>query len=568
MRRSRSCPQCAWSGGTGSARFCGRCGALLDRSPSSSGSDGVVSGHRAARGGGARRIRQRHRIAVAAGVSAIGIVVVAGVLITGPTPGGVSTDDLAIDLPGPGTVPPAGEATGPDATGPDATAPGDAATPEQRDGGDTADGRAGTRGRGLDCQPRGCEQWRVRLAGELQELAVTSRWIAVIDGSRLRVRGTNRSDPGGSGWTTDLREVRTPDGDPALAEAPDGRVPVTALAIADDGTILAGQRNRIVALGPGGELRWSAGVNQLRAVQVHAERVVVFSAPDGRPDSSLERATSRSLADGALGWSSHTGRPLEGATFGLVTLGPSDRLELIDPGTGAVRWDLDLQGPRWARVEGPWIVANRGRSDEALLIDGDSGEVLQSYDGLVPLGGIQRRDGIAVGSWLRTDGDGTPDPTVTTTGTTATAGDRTDGQVVVIAWDDAGTELWQREIPVALDGPCCVIALPWSQGTVAIGRPGAPDEGWRFRDASTGHARDPDTIDPPSLPLQATSRSGQPSPRIGSVFAATDGRTLWLAAGGGTATVQGAAGASLVSIDPPVLVRPGELIGLRLIPAG
>lgn len=495
---------------------------------------------------------------MAAGVSAIGVVVVAAALSTGPAPGAV-TDDLAIDLPGPGR----------DATGPDATGPGDAATAERPDGDDTADGGAENRGRWLDCQPRGCEQWRVRLAGELQEFAVTSRWIAVIDGSRLRVRGTDRSDPGGSGWTTDLREVRTPDGHPALAEAPDGSVPVTALAVADDGTILAGQRDRIVALSPGGDLRWSAGVNQLRAVQVHAERVVVFSAPDGRPDSSLERATSRSLADGALGWSSHTGRPLEGATAGLLALGPSGRLELIDPGTGAVRWDLDLQGPRWARVEGPWIVANRGRSDEALIIDGDSGEVLQRYDGLVPLGGIQRRDGVAVGSWLRTDrGDTTdPDATAPDPDTTAT-GDRTDGRVVVIAWDDAGTELWQHEIPVALDGPCCVIALPWSQGAVAIGRPGAPDEGWGFRDAATGHARASDTIDPPSLPLQATSRSGRPSPRIGGVFAATDGSTLWLAAGGGTATVRGAAGAALVSIDPPVLVRPGELIGLRLIPAG
>lgn len=547
MRRSRSCPVCAWSGETSSARFCGRCGAVLDPLSASSadatGAGATVSGQGAPRGRTGRRAPWRSRIAVAAGVGTVGIVIVAtSVLTTGTTPAADLTDDLAIELPGPGTVPRASGDTGPDGT----------ATGDGPDGGSsTADAPAETRGRALDCQPRGCEQWRVRLAGDLQDLAVTSRWIAVVDGSWIRVRGTNRSDPGGGGWTTDLREVRRPDGDPALAEQPDGRVPITALAIADDGTTVIGQRDRIIALGPGGDLRWSAGANQLRAVQLHADRVVVFSAPDGRPDSSLERATSRSLADGTIGWSSQTGRPLEGASFGLLTLGPSDRLELIDPGTGTVRWGLDLEGPRWARVDGPWIVANRGRSDETLLLDGDSGEVLQVYADLVPLGGIQRRDGVAVGSWLRTD-----------------ATDRTAGHVVVIAWDDDGAELWQRGFPVDLDDPCCVIALPWSQGTVAIGRPASPDDGWRFLDASTGHPRARDGIDPPGLPLHASDRSDQAPPRIGNVFAATDGDTLWLAAGDGTATVLGAAGSSLVSADPLVLVRPGELIGLRLVPAG
>lgn len=524
-----------------SARFCGRCGAVIGQSFVTPGTTTPGDGGTAHRDG-ARRLLPRHRVTVAV-VGSIGmVVVVATVLATGATPATDTTDDLAVELPQPGMVPQTADDAAPD---------GGTATTDRLDGDITRAPQAGDQGRSLGCEPRGCEQWRVRLAGELQEVAVTDRWLAVVDSTRLRVRGTDPTNPGSNASAIDLRGIRTSDGEPALAEAPDGRVPVIELAIADDGTVLIGQRDRILALGPGGEFRWAAGANQLRAVEVHDDRVVVFSAPDGRPDSSLERATSRSLDDGAVAWTSHTGRPLDGATFGLLTLGPSDRLELIDPGTGAVRWGIDLEGPRWARLEGPWVVANRGRSDESLLLDGATGEVLQVYADLVPLRGIQRRDGVAVGTWLRADDT-----------------DRTAGQVVVIAWDEDGSELWRHEIPVQLDGPCCAIALPWAQGTVAIGQPAAPEDGWEYLDAATGQPRDPGGIDPPLLPLHASARSDQAPPRVGSMFAATDGDTLWLAAGAGTATVQGAAGSSLVSVDPPVLVRPGELIGLRLIPAG
>ncbi len=496
---------------------------------------------------GGRRLLPRGRVTVAAGLGIIGIVVVA---VTAVGTGGMLTadttdaaGDLAVQLPGSGVVPQASDETGRDGD--------DAATADRLDGDITRDPQASDQVRSLVCEPRGCEQWRVRLSGELQQVAVTDRWLAVVDSTRLRVRGTDPANPGGNASAIDLRAIRTSDGEPILAETPDGRVPVVELAIADDGTIVIGQRDRVLALEPDGDLRWAAGANQLRAVEVHDDRVVVFSAPDGRPDSSLERATSRSLEDGAVAWTSHTGRPLDGAPFGLLTLGPSDRLELIDPGTGAVRWGVDLEAPRWARVEGPWVVANRGRSDETLLLDGATGEVLQVYADLVPLSGIQWSDGVAVGTWLRADDT-----------------DRTVGQVVVIAWDGNASELWRREIPVELDGPCCAIALPWAQGTVAIGRPAAPEDGWEFLDAATGQPRDPDGIDPPLLPLHASDRSDQAPPRVSTMFAATDGDTLWLAAGAGTATVQGAAGSSLVSVDPPVLVRPGELIGLRLIPAG
>jgi hypothetical protein len=546
MRRSRSCPTCAGIWEDASARFCGRCGAPLD--PAAVEARSIRRTVRGSPGAGERATGRTvagwptRWVVTAVGVVAGLSILVAGIPVPIETADGSTAD---VELPDRNAV---GSAVGDPGTA--GRADDDVPTDVRSDGG---------RRRGLHCEPQGCEQWRVRLAADLQDFAVTSRWIAVVDGPWLRVRGTNRTDPGGGGWAIDLRELETPDGDTAVTMDPDGQVTVAELEIADDGTIVLGQRDRVLAVGPGGELAWQAGVTQVRSLELHGDRVVVFSAPEGRPDSSLERATSRSLEDGTVGWSSHTGRPLVGAASDLLTLGPNDLLERLDPETGEARWGIDLEGPRWVRAEGPWVVANRGRSDEALILDSATGEVLQVYDGLVPLGGIQRREGIAVGTWLQR-GDDAP----------ATA------QVVVTAWDDTGNELWRRRIPVSLDDPCCVFALPWIDGTVAIGRPATrtpnpdpnPDRGWTFVDERTGEPRYLRRFDHPPLALRAAEPSDPFPPRVGRVFTATDGDTLWLTSGSGTTAVRGAAGASLVSAEPPVLVRPGELIGLRLIPAG
>ncbi len=520
------CPNCGTSWPKATARFCGRCGLAL-------GAAGVSS----STGSGSRT--------AGVGVLVVGLLVLVGAIVGG-LPGietsSTPTADAAADvrLPDRDVREPTGA---PSANGP--TDPRPRTDPDA--GGDRPD--EGPAGR-LRCEPQGCAQWRVRLTDDLEAFAATSRWIAVADGPRLRVRGTDRSDPGGGGWAIDLREV-TADGQPVASVAASGRVIITALAIGADGTVLVAQPDRIFAVATGGSVRWQRDIHQLRAIELTDDHVVVMSAPEGRPDSALERATSLSLSDGSTAWALETGKPVSGSPFGLLTLGPDDVLRLLDVATGDLRWEKNLGSPRWARVEGPWVVASSGARDEALILDGATGEVLQRHTDLVPLGRVQRGGGVAVASWLQ-----------------RTAGDQPASYVVVTAWDDRGTPLWARQLPIDAGDRCCIIALPWRDGTVAMGRTATPDEGWTIVDALTGAPRSLAEAEHPDLPLSTRGPSRQPTLQTTTLIVTRDANTLYLASGEGIATVRNAGDVEMAATEPPVIFRLGELIGLRLDAAG
>lgn len=512
MARRTTCPDCGADWRRATARFCGRCGAGLATTGESD------RGQRRAAAPAHRSVRL---LATGLAILAMLAVAVAVEAVRGAAPevdGPPAAGATEVRLPPPASL---GTAREPDASG----------------------GH-------LTCEPRGCEQWRLRLAGPLEGVAVTGRWIAVVDGTRLRVRGATRSDPFGGGWAVDLREVTTAEGRPVAAVTDDGRVRLRDLVVTADGTVVLAQPDGLFAVGRDGTVRWHRVVERLRSIHLRDDHLVVFAAPASAGGRSSDDALAVSVADGSLVWRQAAGRPLPGAPDGILTLHPDGTMALLDPAAGTARWERNLDGARWARVEGPWVVVGR-RERGSLLLDGATGEILERHPDRIPLGRMQHGAGIAVGAWLHLAVDGQP----------------TD-EVSVTAWDADGERLWDRSLPDRIDDPCCVVALPWTDGTVAIGRPVPSGAAWTILDAATGTLRAPPAPRPPNLPDGTRAAPLRPPSAVGRVYVDQDADTLWLASGAGQVTVRAAADVTVVSVDPVILARRGELVGLRLIGAG
>lgn len=511
MARWTTCPVCGAGWRQATATFCGRCGAHLSTLP---------GGPHPQRRLVSRTGRRFRRLAPSVLLLAtpVAAVVVGSLHGAAPEEEPPVASSIEVQLP----------------------APGARATTRERDA---------ARSR-LTCEPRGCEQWRLAVAGPLEDITVNGRWIAAIDGTRLRVRGATRSDPFGGGWAVDLREVTTAAGHPVIAVTDDGRVRVRDLVVAADGTVVIAQPDGLVAVGRDGTARWHRAVDRLRSIHLRDGHVLVFAAPASPGGRSSDHALAVAMTDGSITWQQPAGRPLPGTGDGILTLHPDGTMALLDPTAGTVRWKRDLDHPRWARVEGPWVVVGR-QEHGSLLLDAATGELVARHPDRIPLGRMHHGAGIVVGTWLHLAADGQPSD-----------------QVSVTAWDQAGNRLWDHPLPDRGNDPCCVVTLPWADGTVVIGRPVPSGAAWTLLDAATGTVRTPPMPEPPSLPDRPRDAPRWSPSTVGHLYVDHAADTLWLASGDGQVTIHTADEVTLVSANPVILARGGELIGLRLIRDG
>jgi len=411
----------------------------------------------------------------------------------------------------------------------------------------------------LRCQPRGCEGWHLLLEEEAGPVAVNEGWLAVLDGSTLRVRPVDNggeSDGGESGsvgGTVDhdigWLQTRPIDGEPA---GPPSRITVTG-----DGTALLLWPDLLVAIARDGRERLSIPSSDSRAWYLEARDdhvVVVGDLPPGAAPEGTDRlrVSGIDLATGQSRWQRDDVVPRDFIDAGLAATAAGGSVVLIDTRDGSTLWTHDTEPDGSVQVTtGPWVIdGGTERQDRAQLVDAASGQVVATRPENSLLTAVQPLGDLWVASWVdnRMPNDSSP-------------------RVTLVALDDAGQERWQVPLDSPPRGACCPAALPWHDGTVAIFDPGSSNGGWLVVDARTGAHRDLPEQDMPELPGGAnTGRAYIPTGAPDRLLQTSFGRVAVLTADGAGSIVSDDS-IEVVSTDPLIVQQGRHLLRVDPVPA-
>lgn len=534
--RSRPCRACDARWDEPTARFCGSCGAPLVATSSMrprarSGTDGI--------GPTGRRSPSRRRAIVGAAITVLALGA-----ITAAAAGG-SGGDLPAQDPGPEVaLPPSSGSIG-----------GQLSAEQQA----AIDGFDPDR---LRCQPRGCEGWHLPLEEEAGPVAVNEGWLAVLDGTTVRVRPVDDA--------IDLNDHDTRDGNGGLATIDhdvgwlqtrpldDGEAgPPRRIAVTGEGTALLLWPDLLVAIDRDGRERLAIPSSNGRAWYLEARGdhvVVIGDLPPGAAPEGTDRLriSGIDLATGQTGWQRDDIVPRDFIEAGLAGTTATGSVVLIDTREGSTIWTREVGPDSTVQVTtGPWVVdGGAAAQGGAELLDVVSGEVVARRPESGLLTPIQPLADLWVAAWVddRTQGGRGP-------------------RANLVALDDAGDQRWQVPLNSMLRGACCPAAIPWRHGTVAIFDPGAPDGRWSVVDAQTGAPRDLPDGATPELP------GGE---NLGRVYVPVDAPERLLHESFGRVAVLTADGASsivsdddieVVSADPLIVQQGRHLLRVDPVPA-
>ena len=408
----------------------------------------------------------------------------------------------------------------------------------------------------LRCQPRGCEGWHLPLEQGAGPVAVNQGWLAVMDGSTLRVRPVDDAIDGGNrdgnglpatidhevGWL----QTRPVDGEQA---GPPRRVAVTG-----DGTALLLWPDLLLIIDRDGKERLAIPSSDGSSWHLEArdDHVVVISdlPPGAAPEATDRlRVSGIDLSTGHTRWQRDDIVPREFIDAGLAATTTTGSVVLIDTHDGSTLWTRDVGPDDTVQVTaGPWVVeGGTGQQGGAELLDVASGETVASRPESRLLTPIQRLADLWVATWVDDQTRGGRGPRAT-----------------LVALDDTGEERWQVPLNSLLRSVCCPAAIPWRDGTVAIFDPGPTDGRWFVIDARSGERRDLPEQDAPALPGGANiGRAYVPADAPGRLIQESFGRVAVLTAHGASSLVSDEE-IEIVSTDP-LIVRQGRHL-LRVDP--
>lgn len=532
------CPTCAARWDEATARFCGRCGATLERpDPTASHRDAAPTAPRPPLG--------RARLILAAGLGAAILVAAAAAASTGAVDDEARPRDPRVSLPEAGALGVAGRAS-----------------PEQQEALDRfdPDRRA--------CRPHGCEAWRLTLEDPSGLVAVDEHWLVAVDGSTLRrrpARGSGSLDDGDETTEHDLTWLVRRQGGGEIAGDP------VDLAVARDGTALLLWPELLAAIGPDGE-SWLAirspssfahdictscstiptSSGTAWHVEARAGHVVVISdLPADAPDATdRQRLTGLDLTDGVALWQRDDLVAREFLPAGLAATARDGSLQLIDTSSGRTRWRRPV-GPD-ARVQvspGPWVVAGVVGEPGAVLLDVHTGREVATRPDTRLLTPIQPLGGLWGAAWVRESDRAGREP-----------------QVAFVALDDAGQERWRVRLGSPVRGVCCPAAVPWHDDTVAILDPGTAPDAWIIVDAATGQRRDGPEVDPPELPGDPDLGRVDVPPHAPGRLIRRSSQEVAVVTRDGAASLSALGDLEVVSVDPLVVRQGSQLLAIEPVP--
>jgi outer membrane protein assembly factor BamB len=414
------------------------------------------------------------------------------------------------------------------------------------------------------CQPRGCERWHLPLDEESGPVAANDGWLAVLDGSTVRVRPLD--DVGGateSGGGNDARD----DGDGRIIEHDvgwlqtrpiDGDAAGSArrIAVTGQGTALLLWPDLLVAIDREGRERLSIPSSDSDAWFLEARDdhvVVIGDLPPGAAPEGTDRlrVTGIDLATGQRLWQRDDIVPRDFVAAGLAGTTGGGTVVMVDTRNGSTLWTRDTGPDNTVQVTtGPWVIdGGRERNEDAELLDAATGEAVATRPESSLLTPIQPLGELWVATWVddRTRGGRGP-------------------RATLVALDDAGQERWQVPLNSLLRGACCPAAIPWRDGTVAIFDPGPSDGRWFVIDARTGARRDLPEHDAPELPGGAyLGRAYVPADAPGRLLQESFGRVAILTADGASSLVSDDE-FEVVSADPLVVRQGRHLLRVDPVP--
>lgn len=513
--RAQLCTACGQRWPQRDARFCGRCGAMLD------GSDG------------ARRPRgPRRAVAIASRVA--GVLAVVAAIAT------VSTIDLSRAQPDtPVEVDDDLTPAGPPLSAAERTALREQADPRR-----------------LRCEPRGCELWRL----DRREAAFGNGVVMREDGVLLGLRGyipavrDDEDDPVGGGRLLVAIDPATGDELWARRIATVGDAADWMQMIpAPDGGALIVSSAEVISVDDDGEVRWhwrpepsDRHLDWWFSGIVADVLLLNNYDPYGEGADHTDGLTALDVTTGEPLWSQQIGAWVFGSM--LIAVMDDEGLRAIHPRTGEVQWERPGEQLDWTGTgsDAPWVVTN---GDATLhLLDPETGQELASLGGwftspLVPVGDL----------WVGVLRD---EPQ------TLPAGDTL---LQLVAIDANGSTVWTTPIGEVGWPPydCCPIRAEPATGTFRLTDPTGQDLEY---DAATGELVSVEEAPADSQgsdhhPLYDVWR---PLPGVEAVWR-DEGHRLDVRTADGAVTVTSGYGVQPESFEPLIVSDGRHLIGVQVV---
>ncbi len=464
------------------------------------------------------------------------------------------------------------------------------------------------------CEPRGCASWRWRLDGDVGLVAVDHGWLAVLDGTTVRVRAlapqaTPPADApqrpsiaprsaadrvgGGSSWEpgptrrdihgppdlgTDVADEDAADHElPALldhldvevvgtrdgAELPDLReLAATSpqqLRALDGGAVLIVWPELVLLVDLTGEVVWARHDDEqpLRHLEVAADHLVVYRDEAPWPPGASAPGPSPAPII-AAGHDLTTGEE-RWRRSSRSQLGTASGGVLIEEANGDLHLLEVADGStRWVASATPHQHVQMvldpwivsSAGNGTVLIDANSGEVRSTLDRQALLSPLQRIGDLWLGVWLEQP---TQDGALT---------------AAMVALDEDGEERWRRSVASPNSGRCCTAALDWRDGAVVLYDPGNHPAPWLLLDAATGEPLGSPEENELALPLPTSSDQVVTVPGWppSQQMVQQQQAALGLLHPDGIARVTGDDRLHVVATEPFIVRQGRELVGIEPFP--
>ena len=598
LRRQLRCPSCGASWERRTARFCGACGAALDADDTTDREDRITHPS------DVDASRVSPRTLLLGGLAVIALIA------------GLLTAD--VDL---GTPPAADD----DVALPDELDTPAQLTPDQRESLERFDPDR------LRCEPHDCEVARLPLDHAAPLVGVGLGWLAVLDGSVLRVRPlenptSSGEDPKGPDEDpTNPGEERTSPsahtaeqhGGPSAHHDVPTEEPVAKAASAevagggairgrsepDGGGVDHDLSDRFAPITPPGDATEDNGADHLDIIATPPEQLTVLA--DGSVVLRWFDRLARIDLDGTLRWDlsrdDRTFRHLEVVEDRFLVLrddlpwpdgttGPRAAPDpvlatAIDPDDGQELWGRYTLSPRDVMGDGLLVTTVDGAIEMIDMASGttrwrrsrSSSERLQSTSG--PWLILTRPDRAFLVDPRTGDDVAVRERTALFTPLQSiedlwvaawlegSGGGTTD--VSLVALNDQGDEQWSVPLRGIGGGACCPAVIPWGEDTLAVFDPGGSAPQWLLVDTRSGGLVGLPEKDRPRLPLpyDASDRIFVPDRGGGRLLQLAEDRAALLTVDG-EVRVQGSLDLEVVSVDPFVVVQDREVLVARPVPGG
>jgi hypothetical protein len=234
----------------------------------------------------------------------------------------------------------------------------------------------------LRCRPLGCERWWVARTVESVSTAELAGALVVAFHD-----GVAAIDPetGDERWTAPLASLQP---DPRTGWRI--RTSELVLSAGDDDLLLWAPRGFLQLRDADGRQRWSVAVPETRRLWSAelAQDVVVVASAEDREDGAIEVVTAYDRDHGTIRWRERVRWTYDVDVDGALVRTLEDRVSSLDPATGAVAYELETTDPRWVTSRGAFFVA-RVDGNDTVLLDRTTGEVVRTIEDVLGVADLE-----------------------------------------------------------------------------------------------------------------------------------------------------------------------------------